>query len=353
MVTIKDVAKKANVSTATVSRILNNDQTLSVSDETREKILRTAQELGYKPLRRRDVKKNKENIKENKNICIILAYSELDEANDPYFLSIRQGIEKECNEKSLNISKIIRLDDNNINFEIDEFDGIIVIGGVDVTDLKNIYQNNNIVFVDHSFEINGYDSVISSFEKATEEVIEYLIGMGHRDIGYIGGRKTIKKITSNEIVEIEDIRLQVYKRKMKESGLYNEKNIYIGEWNSSGGYKLMKQAIEKEQLPSAFIIASDPMSTGALYALHEVNIKVPEDVAIISFDDIETSAYLNPPLSTVKIYTEEMGREAVKVLLDKLNGREIPVQVVLPTKLIIRKSCGGDNKEQYGEYIFF
>lgn len=354
MVTIKDIAQKANVSIATVSRILNDDKTLSVSEDTREKILNIANELGYKPLRKRNVKKHIENTNEDINICIILAYSEQDETNDPYFLSIRQGIEKECNDKLLNISKVIRLDGNNNNFDLNEFDGLIVIGGIDVKDLKKLYnKNNNVVFVDHSLDINGYDSVISSFEKATEKVIDHLINMGHKNIGYIGGKKTIKSFTTNEIIEIEDIRLQVYKRKMKELGLYNERNIYLGDWNSSGGYKLMKQAIEEDELPSAFIIASDPMSTGALYALHESEIKVPDDVAIISFDDIETSAYLNPPLTTVKIYTEDMGKEAVKILLDRLKGREIPIQVVLPTELIIRKSCGGDSKEDCYKYIFF
>ncbi|KRQ86512.1 HTH-type transcriptional repressor PurR [Caloramator mitchellensis] len=352
MITIRDIARKANVSIATVSRILNNDKTLSVSDETREKILKIVDELGYKPLRKRDVKKQDDKVENALNIGILLAYSEQDEANDPYFLSIRQGIEKECSEKFINISSIVRLDGNKFNFDLNEFDGLIVVGGIEAKDFKNLYNNRNVVFVDHAYEIDEYDSVISSFEKATENVIDYLVSMGHKEIGYIGGRKTVKRITSNEVIEIEDVRLQVYRKKMKELGLYSERNIYIGDWNPSGGYKAMKGAIENGSLPSAFIIASDPMSTGALHALHEANINVPDDVAIISFDDIESAAYLNPPLTTVKTYTEEMGKAAVKLLLERARGREIPIQVVVPTKLIIRKSCGG-NDSDYSGYIFY
>lgn len=87
------------------------------------------------------------------------------------------------------------------------------------------------------------------------------------------------------------------------------------------------------------IIASDPMAIGALRALYEEGINVPEDISLISFDDIEAAEFLNPPLSTVKIHAEEMGKMAAKLLWDRLNGRNISTRVVLDTELIIRKSC--------------
>jgi LacI family transcriptional regulator len=94
-------------------------------------------------------------------------------------------------------------------------------------------------------------------------------------------------------------------------------------------------------LPTAVVLASDPMAIGAIRALHEAGIKVPEDISVISFDDIEAAAFLNPPLSTVKVQTEEMGKTAVKLLYDRLkNEREIPLRVTLPTKLVLRDSTG-------------
>lgn len=353
MVTLKDIANEAHVSTATVSRILNNDKSLSVSDDTRERIMMIARNLGYKPLRKRETKKQDVKLKQVHNIGIIFSYSEQDEVNDPYFSVIRQGIEKQCREKSVNISSVIRIDGNPLDVDLNDLEGLIVVGSVDAEDLREIYyKNNNVVFIDDSFDLKGYDSVISSLEKAAEVVVNHLVDLGHKNIGYFAGKKTAKKITSNESTEIEDVRMKAYKRRMKELGLYNPDNIIMGDWSAASGYNLMKKAIETGQLPSAFIIASDPMSTGALYALHEAGIKIPEDIAIVSFDDIEAAAYLNPPLSSVKVYTEQMGKMAVNVLLDRFEGREIPVQVVVPTKLMVRKTCGGD-AERHLDYIAY
>jgi LacI family transcriptional regulator len=86
------------------------------------------------------------------------------------------------------------------------------------------------------------------------------------------------------------------------------------------------------------VCASDPMALGAFRALHEAGIKVPEDISIISFDDIDAAAYLQPALSTVKIHSFEMGKTAVKLLQDRIKGRELPMKVILPTELILRES---------------
>ncbi|GAA3317000.1 hypothetical protein GCM10020331_014590 [Ectobacillus funiculus] len=131
---------------------------------------------------------------------------------------------------------------------------------------------------------------------------------------------------------MEDKREKTFQRIMKEKGLYNTEYTFIGEWTSAGGYERMKEALDKGNHPSAFVVASDPMAIGAMRALHEAGIKVPEEMALISFDDIEAAAFLNPPLSSVKVHTDEMGALAVDTLLSRLKGRQIPVKVVLPTK---------------------
>ena len=115
-------------------------------------------------------------------------------------------------------------------------------------------------------------------------------------------------------------------------------HIFIGEYTMESGYELMKRALAAP-LPEAFFIASDSMAIGALTALKEANISVPDDLAIVSFNDIEVAKYSSPPLTTVKVFTEEMGDTGVKMLLDRLNGRQIPIKSVLPTQLIVRESC--------------
>jgi LacI family transcriptional regulator, galactose operon repressor len=105
----------------------------------------------------------------------------------------------------------------------------------------------------------------------------------------------------------------------------------------------MKHIINKNKLVEAYIIASDNMAIGALRALYEANIRVPDDVSIISVNDIEQSAYTIPPLSTIKIYKEHMGEVSVNLLLEKINGREITRKVIIPTKLILRKTTKEEN----------
>lgn len=332
MATIKDIAEQANVSTATVSRILNNDPSLSVGEDTRKRVLEAASKLNYKLTRKKSEKQS-----ESYQIGIVLTK---DETIDPYFLSIRNGIESICEQYSLNIASILTVGKNQLSSAaVNGLDGLIVLGNVDVSDLKDIYyENSNIVIVDYMPDHHNYDVVVSDFETATREVLEYLFTKGHSDIAYIGGRKVIKHMSSNQTIEETDIRESVYEAIMRGKGLYNQENVLLGEFGPNSGYQLMKALIEKGNLPTAVVVGSDPMALGAFRALHEADINVPEDISVISFDDIEAAAYLNPALSTVKVHTEEMGRTAVKLLSDRIKGRTIPLKVVLPTELVLRES---------------
>ncbi|ULT57655.1 LacI family DNA-binding transcriptional regulator [Neobacillus drentensis] len=339
MVTIKDIAKEASVSIATVSRVLNDDPLLSVSDETRNKVLEVVNKLNYKPLRRKKEKviKNKEAY----NIGLVLTN---DESIDPYFMSIRQGIESFCDQYSLNISSVFNVGKSGFSAAaMAGLEGLIILGDVNINELKEVYRkNNNIVFVDFSPEEQNCDVIISDFKAATCEVMNYLLSEGHNQIAYIGGKGLIRSIHNNGMMlEKEDIRKSTYEAIMKENGLYQEEHVLLGEFGPQSGYTLMKQLMRNESIPTSVVIASDPMAIGAIRALQEAGIKVPEDISVISFDDIEASAFLNPPLSTVKVQTEEMGKTAVKLLYDRLkNGREIPLKVTLPTELVLRESTG-------------
>ncbi|RAS87786.1 LacI family DNA-binding transcriptional regulator [Priestia endophytica] len=340
MVTIKDIARKAKVSTATVSRVLNSDQTLSVSEETRKRVLEVAGQLSYKPSRRKSIQKNKFEQSELYKIGLVLTSSQEEELNDPYFLSIRLGVEMACEELPLKISTVIRIGNNNSITGLNGLDGIIVIGAVEVEDVKAFYyENNNIVFVNYLPNENNYDVVISDLEKSTYDVMDYLFSLKHDDIGYMGGREIIKSLGEKVEREVDDIRRLTFQKIMEEKGLYKPENILLGDWGVSSGYKLMKKVVEEGKLPSAMVIASDPMAIGALRVLHEYGIKVPEELSLVSFDDIEAASFLNPPLSTVKVHTCEMGKTAAKLLYDRLTGRRLPIKAVLPTELIIRDSC--------------
>ncbi|MGP7817271.1 LacI family DNA-binding transcriptional regulator [Niallia sp. 01092] len=335
MTRIKDIAEMANVSTATVSRILNNDPLLSVSSETRQRVLNIVSELNYQPGRK---KKTKSIKSERYSIGLVITN---DEAVDPYFMSIRQGIEKVCQDYSFHISSIFHLRKTHLSVEdMAELDGLIVLGDVNMKELQEVYKgNNHIVYVDFFPEGEKCDVVLSDFETATSEIVNYLFNGGHRQIAYIGGKGSIWSIHNGKRMDKEDVRKKTFEKVMKEKGIYKEENVLLGEFGPSSGYALMEKLIKKGPLPSAVVIASDPMAIGAMKALQENGINVPEDISIFSFDDIDAAAFLNPALSTVKVHTEEMGKSAVKLLYDRIKtGRDIPLKVILPTELVIRDS---------------
>ncbi|MEC5187691.1 LacI family DNA-binding transcriptional regulator [Geobacillus thermodenitrificans] len=342
MATIREIAKMANVSPSTVSRVLNNDQTLSVADETRKRVLEVAGQLNYKPFRVRHrhlVEKKKKEVE----IGLLLWCSQQYEFSDPYFLSIRQGIERKCSELGINITKVIRMSEPKSDADLYslELDGLVIVGEVEPKSLVNMFQKEDrIVFVNYSPDETQYDAVVSNFVQATETALQHLLDHGHTRIGFIGGKEYVRQYGSYQLTDIEGQRLKTYKTIMRKYGIYDEKLIYLNEWTTASGYQVMKEILTKPNIPTAFFVASDPLAVGVLRALHEEGVKVPGDIAIVSFDDIEIAEYVTPPLTTVKVYAEQMGRAAVNLLMDRLNGREVPMKVVFPTKLMIRKSCG-------------
>ena len=338
MVRLKDIAALAEVSSSTVSRVLNNDETISVSEETRKRILQTAKELNYQTIQaRRKKQKSKNKVP---SVAILLFHSMEEELNDPYFHSIRLGIESECNRRGLNNVELIRYENFNPRKTNDnDLDGLIIVGKVDEEEVSKLnLSKDNIVYIDYSPKHSKYDSVIVDLTEATNVLIEYLFRNGFKEIGYIGGEPETYSEQGN--TTFEDKRYLAFKSRMKQEGLYDRNNVFIGKFSMTEGYRLMNVALKKGNLPKAFVVASDPLAIGAIRALKEAGVKVPDDVSIVSVDDIEMAKFASPPLTTISIPSEDMGRIAVKMLLDRFEGRKIPLKVTVPSKLVIRESCG-------------
>lgn len=339
MATLKDIAKKANVSISTVSRILNNDVSLSVKSETRERVHQIAEKLNYQLVKKSRTDREQINNKNVLRIGIILCQSLEEEMADTYFLSIRRGIEKECAKHKFIKSRIHRWKDIHVKLTLKNYDGLIIVGGLTAEGLELMSDHQgNVVFVNHQPD-DKYDSVVIDFKKATENALNHLMKKGHKRIGYIGGSE--KKYHKTGKIEVIDQRLLTYKEMMEQVGISHEDAYYADDYGMSDGYDLMLKAISKGNLPKAFFVASDPMAVGAMHALNEYDIRIPDDVAIVSFNDVDLARFASPPLTSVKVHTEEMGRTSVKLLIDRLNGRETPLKVVVPTELSIRGSSGG------------
>jgi LacI family transcriptional regulator len=327
MATIKDIAQLAGVSIATVSRVLNYDTTLSVSDDTKKRIFEAAEELSYKKLPARK--------QESGKIALLQWYTEKEELEDLYYMSIRIGVENRCRHHGIQMASYFQ--DNVEDLKQDNLRGLIAIGKFSSKQVKELSSiTKNIVFVDYSPDEEQFDSIVIDFEKATKKVLNHLIKKGHERIGYIGGREVFRDKTST----IEDLRESTFKRYLAEKGLLNEAYMYNGSFSVQDGHSLMKRAIDehKEQLPTAFFAGNDSIAVGALRALLEEGISVPDRVNIIGVNDISLAKYVFPALSTVKVYTELMGETAVDTLLEKIEGRKIAKKIMIATKLILRNS---------------
>jgi LacI family transcriptional regulator len=331
LATIKEIASIAEVSIATVSRVLNFDETLNVSDATREKILKIADELDYV-----SAKAKKAKNKKSKDIGIIYWYNYEEELGDPYYLSIRLAAEKKCNENNFNLVKLS--EDSSIE-DIKNVNGIIAIGKFSLSIIDKLASaNDNIVFVDFSPDENKFDSVMADLGKATYEILDYLYSLGHRKIGFIGGNKLECIDYRDTYLDKRDIK---YKEFMESKNIYNNKYIYETEkFTFKAGYNLMKEALKSKNNITAFFIGNDTMAVGAYKAISEEGLSIPDDISIIGFNDQPSAKYMIPALTTIRIPSEYLGKAAVDLLLENLNGiREYNKKVIIPTEFKIRESC--------------
>lgn len=336
MATIKEIANAAEVSISTVSRILNLDKTLNVSEETRKRVLGIAEEMNYVTIKERKSKLKKYTI------GIVCSFTETKELNDPYFLSIRMSIEKKCIEesidfKSLYLSKI--LSDDKYSYK--NLDGIIAIGifqNEEILKIKDLTKN--IVFIDSSPEEWEYDSIVVDLKYGAKKALDYLYYLGHKDIGYIGAKVIPHNNNNNDGIELINYREATYRDFMTEINNFRSEWIFKGNFTLEDGYTLMKEALKLKKIPTAFFIASDPMAIGAYKAIQEEGYNIPNDISIVGFDDIATAQYLSPSLTTVKVFTDFMGETALDVLMERIKGKRLlSKKIVLPVKLIIRDSC--------------
>ena len=334
MPTIKDIAKLANVSPATVSRVLNHDETLNVTSKTKKRIFESAEKLAYTKHRHKIKSKQP-----NKKIGIVTWYTVEKEINDPYFISIRMGIQREARDNNIDFDVIYN--DNNLrkNVASEEYHGIIVLGrfSEETRDfIESLY--NNIVYVnsvDHRFR---YDSVYVDFRAITKDVLEYLLEKGHKKIGYIGGQEIVPE-TGHRHTDQRELEFQ---ETMYQNNLFNSKYFKVGDYAIESGYRLINELLKEtyDDLPTAIFCGNDSIAIGVVRGILENNLKIPEDIAIFSVNDIPTLQYTSPSLSTVKVYSEFMGVLSVRMLQEQINNeRDLKLTVFVPYELIHRESA--------------
>lgn len=330
MATLKDIAKLSKVSQATVSRVLNQDPSLSVSEATKHRILTIADDLGYqKHLKALNSPKRRHKI------AIIQWYTEQEELNDLYYHAIRIGIETRAQELQYDVLRFFNQEPIQLPSETI---GIIAIGKFSQNQIKHFKRHHhNLIFVDSDTLTAGHHCVTTDFENAVINVINHFTSHKVSHIGMIAGEEK----TSDGREFLIDPRFKTFYNYTSELGIYNPHHVFIGDFSTDSGYQLMKDAIHTlgNQLPKAFFIASDTLAVGALRALQESEISVPQDVQLITFNDTPITRQVYPNLSSITVFTKEMGKTAVDVLnRQTLNPSPVATLTKLGTQLTLRDS---------------
>jgi len=331
--TIKDIAEKANVSISTVSYVLNN--TRFVGPERKKKVLDAAEELNY----------TKNIIAQGLRTKKIGAVGVLVSGLSPYYSEVISGMEEVARKEGYRLilgctyydpeeeKKQMEMLQNNF------IEGIIYLCGYDnVEHLKKEYSlNTPIVVVDREIENNVFPSVLvdnfSSMKKATN----YLINLGHRKILYVSfpydNQTTVRR------------RYEGYCEALRENNIKLDPALLIINdllrlEGTKGAYNIFKELLKEQKDFSAIMTIADNLAIGAIRALRELGLMVPEDVSVMGFGDTEgVSEYSNPTLSTIKQPSKLMGETSMNLLIDLIRKKKINNKnIILPTKLIIRES---------------
>lgn len=333
---LKQIANMAGVSISTVSRILNSPDNSFASKEVRDRVWRFAREIGYVPDQNaRELKLGRRAQRKTPPpsiSCILGRTKQLED--DPFFAQMSRAIEQQALELGYVVRHSYSLFDIETDTLLDQIeashtDGAIILGRFSNDSMSFLEKHyKNLVYVGRNTIAAGCDEVICDGYEATEIAMLHLIANGHKTIGYIGE-------TTNEV------RYEAYCDIIRKHGLeWSDKWVSNCPQNGPGGYQGAEELLAKASpLPTAIFCATDITAIAALRRFAEAKIKVPEQLSIISMDNIELSGYVSPMLTTVAMPIVEMGNWAVQLLIERLNKRhKLPAKVLLPNKLIIRES---------------
>ena len=330
---IKDVAKAAGVSPSTVSRVVNAGDTSAASPETQERIWNAVRELGYVLNQNARSLKRPNQASDLSKRDIDCIYARISGPHvDPFFTELMHEVEVEALKDGFHLRyqySIAEMRSDNVPQQEDRADAAIILGRTDETTiqwLQSMYRHLICVGLqDREFPV---DQVLCHGYNAAQTCVDYLHSLGHRRICYLGET-------------VNEQRYQAYLDSMHRIGVENPEELSVdAPFSPAGGYDAVHRLLEEKKHFTAILCANDMLAVGALKALREHRLRVPKDISLIGINDMETSRYLDPMLTTVAIPMREMGTHAAKMLIDRISGgHKEPVKMILPSTLICRESC--------------
>lgn len=325
MANVKDVAKLAKVSTATVSRVLTDSG--NVTEVNQKKVWEAVKQLEYYPNSiGRQLRKM-----ETKTILVIVP-----DITNSFFSGILRGIEKVAmanGYQALLGDTQNKLADDYFTYLYEKkVDGVILLTSkIDIEHLKKLYNHFPVVLACESVYGVDIPTVSIHNRNSAEQITKYLINLGHRKIAHITG--PLDGVLGKN-------RLAGFKNEMKKNSLDIENDFIIeGDFSLESGYKIGQTIADKNNKPSAIFVANDEMAIGIIKTLKQYSLNVPDDIAIVGFDNVKLSEVIEPELTTFAQPTYEIGGKAMQLLLKLMKGKEVKTKCVyLEGEILERKS---------------
>jgi LacI family transcriptional regulator len=330
MPTIRDVAKKAGVATTTVSRVLNNSGYVSAA--TRARVEDAIQELGYLPNRvARSLR-----LKRTHTLALVVT-----DITNPFWTTVVRGVEDAANEAGFTV---ILCNTDESESKQDAYlqvllqrrvDGILFTPVRSASEPVELVQRQKVPIVVLDRRVPGaqVDVVRGDSEGGAYKLVRHLLELGHRCIAALCGPETVS--TSVE-------RMLGYRRALREAGLGEDAEwVYYGQFTQCFGYDATTEILALDPRPTAFFASNNFIAVGALRALHDARLRVPEDVSLVSFDDLSSAMLIDPFLTVADQPAYQMGRQATELLIARLSDPAVNgyKEIVLPTRIIVRRSC--------------
>ncbi|MDO3412693.1 LacI family DNA-binding transcriptional regulator [Saccharibacillus sp. CPCC 101409] len=334
--TLKEIAEQAGVSISTVSRIINSSDDSFARKSVRDRVWKIIHETGYVPNQSaRELKQGKrEEVPRRCTTVSCILGRTRDLEDNPFFAQTARAVEQQALEKGCIVSASYSIfdlqgDPFGKRMDIPRADGAVVLGRFNEnTRLLLEKHYKNIVYVGRNPIDAEWDQIVCDGYEAAKTALDHLIGLGHKRIAYIGE-------TQNEI------RYRAFADAVRRHKLDGDANLVASfPQDGPGGYEgadyLLRSA---SPFPTAVFCATDITAIAAVKRFLEAGIKIPQQLSVVSMDDIEIAQYMSPVLTTVSIPKVEMGKVAVRTLLDRINKEHrLPMKIFLPHKLLVRES---------------
>jgi LacI family transcriptional regulator len=313
----------------TVSRVINNSG--YIHEKTRAKVEQAIAELGYVP----NALARSLRFKQTKTLALVIT-----DITNPFFTTVARGVEDAASEQGFSV--IFCNTDESRDEEAEylnvlvqkQVDGMLLVPAHSSPDSVSFLQDRGIPFVVLDRRIPGVsvDMVRCDSVQGAYQMTKHLLDAGHRRIAALSGPQAVMTAAD---------RVEGYRRALVDHGLADSEAAFYGSFTIESGYEMAQQALALSPQPTALFAANNFIAVGALRALREAGLHVPDDISVVAFDDLPDSMLIDPFLTVVRQPAYEIGRQATLLLLNRLSDKAAePHEIILPTQLVIRRSSG-------------